>query len=463
MPPSKVTTTMTLQINAGAATSNLTPWLDIALCGGFAQRQAQDVHDEIHAKALVLDNGETRIGIVVCDFVCMPRRIADAVKARVAQNCGIAPSNLLICATHTHSGPAIRTALGVNEDPDYVDWVPVKIADAVQLAVNRLQPARIGWGTSTEDRISFNRRWWMRDGTVHMNPGIEDPDAVRATGPIDPALSFLYLEDTTGTPLAILATFALHYVGTDSPTALSADYYGHFTAEVQRLLGPQCLPILQNATSGDINNIDYSGRRTWNESGHAQARKMASVLAGHVLRESQLLELHDTCQLDAVLETVNYTRKTIAAEDLVTARQILQDPAAFTYSTGPFSWVVGQPVSKGNISVYAQACIDLAALPPVLDTRIQSLRIGDAALVALPGEVFAETGLSVRAQSPFRPTLIAELANDYLGYICTQEALERQGGYETWASPHSIAAAGTAENLAAVAGRQLASLWQEGT
>ena len=139
-----------------SATSNLTPWLDIALCGGFAQRKAQDVHDEIHAKALVLDNGETRIGIVVCDFVCMPRRIADAVKTRVAQNCGISPSNLLICATHTHSGPAIRTALGVNEDPDYVDWVPVKIADAVQLAVNRLQPARIGWGTSTEDRISFN-------------------------------------------------------------------------------------------------------------------------------------------------------------------------------------------------------------------------------------------------------------------------------------------------------------------
>ena len=188
----------------------------------------------------------------------------------------------------------------------------------------------------------------MRDGTVHMNPGIEDPDAVRATGPIDPTLSFLYLEDTTGTPLAVLATFALHYVGTDSPTALSADYYEHFTAEVQRFLGPQCLPILQNATSGDINNIDYSGRRTWNDAGHAQARKMASVLAGHVLRESQLLELHETCHLDAVLETVDYTRKSIAAEDLVTARQILQDPAAFTYSTGPFSWVVGQPVSKGN-------------------------------------------------------------------------------------------------------------------
>ena len=135
-----------------------------------------------------------------------------------------------------------------------------------------------------------------------------------------------------------------------------------------------------------------------------------------------------------------------------------------TYSTGPFSWVVGQPVSKGNLGVYAQACIDLAALPLVLDTRIQSMRIGDAALVALPGEIFADTGLTIRAQTSLSlPTLIAELANDYLGYICTQEALERQGGYETWASPHSIAAAGTAENLAAVAGRQLASLWPEGT
>ena len=446
------------QMRAGTATANLTPWLDIALCGGFAQRRATDVHDEILAKALVLDNGNARIGIVVCDFVCMPRVIADAVKERVAQQSGVPPSHLLICATHTHSGPAVRTALGVREDPAYVERVPVKIADAVQLAVNRLQPARIGWGEAREDRISFNRRWWMRDGAVHMNPGSENPDAVRPAGPTDPALSFLYLEDTAGSAIAVLATFALHYVGTDVPTSLSADYYGHFTAEVQRLLGPQCLPILQNGTSGDINNIDYSGRRTWSAAGHAQARKMAAVLAGHVLKESQLLELHDTCRLGAELETVTYTRKTITPEDLSTARRILQDPAAFTYSAGPFSWVVGQPVHRQFLEVYAQACIDLAALPQGLDTRVQSLRIGDAALVALPGEVFAATGLAIRAQSPFQTTLIAELANDYLGYICPQEALEQQGGYETWASPHSIAGAGTAERLAEVAGQQLADL-----
>ncbi len=447
------------QIFAGAATANLTPWLDIALCGGFAQRQATDVHDEILAKAMVLASGKTRIAIVVCDFVCMPRGIADAVKERVAQTCGIPPSHLLICATHTHSGPAVRTALGVREDAAYVESVPNKIADAVQLAVDRLQPGRIGWGEAREDRISFNRRWWMRDGTVHMNPGRENPVAVRSSGPTDPALSFIFVEDTAGMPLAVFATFALHYVGTDSPTALSADYYGHFVAEVRRALGPQCLPILQNGTSGDINNIDYSARREWSAAGHAQARKMAAALAGHVLTECQLLELHDACPLDAVLETVNFKRKTITSEDLVTARRILRDPTTFEYASGPFSWVVGQPVHRQFLEVYAQACIDLAALPQELDTRVQSLRIGDAALVALPGEVFAATGLALRGQSPFQTTLIAELANDYLGYICTQEALEQQGGYETWASPHSIAAAGTAERLAETAGRQLADLW----
>lgn len=447
------------RLSAGAATANLTPWLGIALCGGFAQRQATDVHDEILAKALVLDNGKTRIGIVVCDFVCMPRSIADAVKRQVARKCGIPPTHLLVCATHTHSGPAIRTALGVREDPKYVSSIPTKIADAVELAVNRLRPARIGWGDSREDRISFNRRWWMRDGTVHMNPGVRDPDAVQPAGPTDPGLSFLYLEGIDGVPLALFATFALHYVGTDSPTTLSADYFGHFTAEVQRVLGPQCLPILQNGTSGDVNNVDYSGERTWRDSGHAQARKMAAAFAGHVLRETQLLELRESCELDALLETVTYTRKAITAEDLEIARQILQDPTAFAYDSGPFSWVVGQPVRAQFASVYAQACIDLAALPLELETGVQSLRIGDAALVALPGEVFAETGLAIKARSLFQTTLIAELANDYLGYICPREALEQQGGYETWASPHSIAAAGTAEKLAAVAGRQLASFW----
>ena len=262
-----------------------------------------------------------------------------------------------------------------------------------------------------------------------------------------------------GTPLAVFATFALHYVGTDSATALSADYFAHFTTALQRVFGPQCLAILQNGTSGDVNNVDYSGERKWDARGHAQAQTMADVLAGHVLTESQLLALHDTCRLDAVLATVAYTRKTVTAQDITTARQVLQDPAAFDYTNVPFSWVVGQPVWERHIAVYARACLELAARPAVLDTRVQSLRIGDAALVALPGEIFAATGLAVRGQSPAQATLIASLANDYLGYVCPREALERQGGYETWASPHSIAAAGTAERLAAVAGGQLAGLW----
>ncbi len=450
---------MNTQLRAGAATANLTAWLGTALCGGFGRRNADDVHDEIHAKALVLDNGETRVGLVVCDFVCMPRGIADAAKTQVAERCGIPPENLLVCATHTHSGPAIRTALGVTEDSSYVAWAPAKIADAVQLAVNRLQPARIGWSETQEDRISFNRRWRMRDGTVRMIPGVENPESVGPVGATDPALSFLYVEDLAGTPLAVFATFALHYVGTDSSTALSADYFAHFTTAMRRVFGPQCLAILQNGTSGDVNNVDYSGERKWEARGHAQARKMAGVLAGHVLTESQLLALHDTCRLDAVLETVPYTRKTITAADVATAREILQDPAAFDYTSGPFSWVVGQPVWEKHLQVYARACLDLAERPEALDTRVQSLRIGEAALVALPGEIFAATGLAVRGQSPAQATLIASLANDYLGYICTQEALERHGGYETWASPHSIAAAGTAERLAAVVGGHLTGLW----
>lgn len=448
------------QLRVGTATANLTAWLGTALCGGFGQRQADDVHDEIQAKALVLDNGDTRVGVVVCDFVCMPRGIADAAKERVAASCGIRPENLLVCATHTHSGPAIRTALGVNEDPAYVAWAPAKIADAVCLAVRSLRPARIGWVEAQEDRISFNRRWRMRDGTVHMIPGVANPESVGPVGPTDPTLSFLYLEDLSGTPLAVFATFALHYVGTDSPSALSADYFGHFTQAVQRVLGPQCFAVLQNGTSGDVNNVDYSGRRRWSAKGHAQARKMAAALAGRVLSECQVLELHDTCRLDAVLETVTYARKTITEQDIVTARRILEDPAGFDYTSGPFSWVKGQPVWPRHVAVYAQACLDLAALPPVLDTRVQVLRIGDAALVALPGEVFAATGLAIRGRSPAGATLIASLANDYLGYICTREALEQQGGYETWASPHSIAGAGTAEQLAAVVRRHVDALWQ---
>jgi len=444
---------MQTTLKAGSASANITPPLGTRIPGGFRPRYAENVDDELFAKAVVIDNGTTRIAIVTCDLIAIPERIADAAKARIADRCDIPAAHVMVNATHTHTAVAIADLLGVDEDPGYTEWVPLKIADAVELAVWRLKPARVGFASVDEERITFNRRWHMKNGTVRFNPGIENPDLVRPTGTIDPELAMMYVEATDdGTPISAVANFSLHYIGTDNGNALSADYFGHFDRLMQHYLGDTCISLLWNAASGQINNTDFSGRTKWTASGHQQAVKMANVLAGHFIVEKQLMEMHETLDLSGDLATLTFQRKEITAEDLEVAEQVLSVPQGTydAYETGPFSWVVGEPIPQALVDVYAHECQRLAKLPTQMTAPVQVIRLGEAAIVALPGEVFVETGMNIKSKADANPTFLVSLANGYIGYICTDKALLEEGGYETWAAKSSLPAVGTVPTMEAL-------------
>ena len=443
---------MQTTLKAGSATANITPPLGTRIPGGFRPRYAENVEDELFAKAFIIDNGTTRIAIVTCDLIAIPEKIANAAKARIADRCGIPAAHVMVNATHTHTAVAIGDLLGVDEDTDYTEWVPLKIADAVELAVWRLKPARVGFASVNEERITFNRRWHMKDGTVRMNPGIEHPDLVEPTGTIDPEIAMMFVEADDGTPIAAVANFSLHYIGTDNGNALSADYFGHFGRLMRHYLGDTCVSLLWNAASGQINNIDYSGQTKWTASGHQQAVKMANVLAGHFITEMQFMTMHDTLNLSGSLDTLTFRPKQITHEDLKVAEQVLSVPPGTYegYETGPFSWVVGQPIPQALVDIYARECQRLAKLPAQMTAPVQVIRLGEAAIVALPGEVFVETGFDIKSESDANPMFLVSLANGYIGYICTDQALTQEGGYETWAAMSSLPDVGTVPAMEAL-------------
>ena len=436
---------MQTTLKAGSATANITPPLGTRIPGGFRPRYAENVDDELFAKAIVIDNGATRIAIVTCDLIAIPEKVADAAKARIAERCDIPAAHVMVNATHTHTAVAVADLLGVDEDTEYTEWVPLKIADAVELAVWRLKSARVGFASVNEDRITFNRRWHMKDGTVRFNPGVNNPDLVKPTGTIDPELAMMFAETDDGTPIAAVANFSLHYIGTDNGNALSADYFGHFDKRMRHYLGDTCISLLWNAASGQINNTDFSGQTKWTASGHRQAVKMANVLAGHFITEMQFMEMHETLDLSGDIETLRFQRKRVTEEDLKVAEQVLSVPQGSydAYETGPFSWVVGQPIPTALVDVYARECQRLAKLPAEMTAPVQVMQLGEAAIVALPGEVFVETGMNIKAASDATPTFLVSLANGYIGYICTDKALTEEGGYETWAAKSSLPAVGT--------------------
>lgn len=438
---------MVEQLRAGAATAIITPRLGIAMRGAFRDvTHADSVHDDLLAKALVLDDGNRRIAFVLCDLTMMPRRMMVEAKERIAGRTAIPPENVLIASSHTHSAPATVTVGFMEEQTDYTAWATRKIADAVEIAVRRLQPARIGFASVAEPRLVFNRRYHMRNGQVHFNPGAGNADVVRPAGTTDPEFTLCYVESTAGEPLAVLGNYALHYVGTDTGSEISADYFGHFLRAIQRLLGPQTVGLLFNGASGNVNNTNVFKR--WPHRGHAQAARMANVLAGHALSEIQLLEMHDHVALAAAVGEFAFPRKQTTDEDVAIAEKVLS--GEYEYSEGPFSAVTEQPIYPGWAPAYAREIKALHAMPETLTSTIQAIRVGPAGFAALPGEMFVEIGLAVKQGSSFVPQFIMSLANDYLGYVATDEQLAL-GAYETWPSRSAIGGPGTADAMATTA------------
>jgi len=212
---------------AGSATSNITPPLGELIVGGWQPIPATNIHDELHARCLVLDDGKVKLAIVICDNVGIPVEVYDLAKQQVHETTGMPASHMLMAATHTHSATTARgplKTLAENELTDYQQFVARRISDGIRRALAQLEPARSGWGKIDEPSEVFNRRWFVTDTSllgdlfggldlVRMNSpaGSSKPD--RAAGPTDPEISFVSVQSLDGRPIALLANYSRHYVG----------------------------------------------------------------------------------------------------------------------------------------------------------------------------------------------------------------------------------------------------------
>jgi neutral ceramidase len=421
------------QFRAGAAASNITPHLGTSINGYFNDRRAAHVHDELHARCLVLDDGQTRLGIVVCDSCMIPRGVMDAAKRRIESKCGLRADHVLISATHTHTAATCAALFQSEPDPQYLTFLEERIADGVARAINNLAPARIGWGVGRVPDQVFNRRWKMKPGTiapnplggtnelVKMNPAIGSPDLIEPAGPTDPDVSVISVQSTEGRPIALLADYSLHYVGTSRGNDISADYYGAFADRIQQFLGadrldPPFVAMLANGTSGDINNINFREKRP--ASGpYDQIHAVANAVAAEAHRVCQKLQYREWVPLGVQQTEINLGVRLPSPEDLVRAEAVLAKAKGAALTSAE--------------QCFARETVLMKDFPKQVPVIIQAMRIGDLGLAAVPCELFAEIGLAIKQQSPFRPTFTIELANGYNGYLPTAEQ-HKLGGYETW-------------------------------
>jgi neutral ceramidase len=436
---------------AGAATTNITPFLGDGIVGGWSTPPATHIHDELHARCLVLDDGTTKLGFVIIDSVSVNREVLEEAKRQIAAATGLKRENLMMSATHTHSATSARGAtafaapssMSDTNGPaakldDYQTFLARRIADGVRRALNNLEPARIGWGAGQVPGHQFNRRWLLKDDKTLGNPfGGQDravmnpgnrPDLLKPAGPTNPEVYFISVESTAGRPIALLANYWLHYVGGVGETAISADYFGVFCDRIQQLLGadrqePPFVGMLSNGPCGDVNNINFAAPREK----HAPYEKMRIVahdVAQEVMRVRKTIQHHEWVELKAAAGELTLKMRHPTPELVARAKQILARPAT-----------AASVLSKEVI--YADRTMAATKWPETLSIPLQAFRIGEVGISAIPFEVFTETGLELKARSPIKHHFTIELANGGYGYLPTPEQ-HKLGGYETWLGTNRV-------------------------
>ncbi|HWL08961.1 MAG TPA: neutral/alkaline non-lysosomal ceramidase N-terminal domain-containing protein [Planctomicrobium sp.] len=420
---------------AGAATNHITPPLGGSIVGGFGPMVASHIHDDLFARCIVLDDGKTQLALVVCDLLGIATQVTDEARKQIQEKTGIPAANILICATHTHSGV---TALGQNRFAtkptldEYQKFVVTRIVDGVRSAKNNLRPAEFAFGTVDIPEHVFNRRWHLKEGTmpanpfgstkdiVKMNPGAGNPNLVKPAGPTDPAVSILSFRDPEGAPIAVLASYSLHYVGGVPSGHISSDYFGVFSKRMLELanrndLDPPFVPIMANGTSGDINNINFREPRG-RKAPYEQMKNVAYDVAEKVDQAIKGLKYRSDITLAAAYKDADIKFRQPSEEQLAWMEK--------TLAAGP-----QKPVDLSFI--YAERARSIAnqeSFPPI---PLQVLRIGDLCIGTMPCEVFVEIGQDFKKNCPIQPAFLMSLSHGYYGYLPPPHQ-HKLGGYETW-------------------------------
>jgi hypothetical protein len=425
--------------------TDITPKAGTHLAGSGAgeHRPSQVVLDPLHAKALVFESKGRKLCFLSLDVTIATGEWTERIRKAAKDRWGFDPDAVMVHATQTHSAPSLGHIMFDPDFPDlpseieylrggetaYYEFATEKAIQAIGMANEALRPVQIGVGSAVRDGLAFNRRGVTRDGKVCM-PWFYSrlqhplgPTHIRyMEGPTDPEVGVFCVRDDAMRMVAMLLHHTCHPVNVFATEyyAVSADWPGAWSAEMQSRWGKDCVPLVLNGCCGNINpwppfqpNFVPDHRRM----GKALAESSSLVIGGMRFAEGERLEWR--------LRRIAIPLKPADPERLARAGKMLKEHPQPLWQ---------KDASKGVDPQWFQAAsvmsVELARKrSPNHSYEIQAFRVGDAAFVGLPGEPFVEGQLAIKIGSPAYPTYVAHAISHYTGYIPVKSAFPH-GGHE---------------------------------
>ena len=418
--------TTAAKLTAGVAVIDITPPLSYRMSGYFHERLSTGTSNPLRAKAIVLCQGDERAALVFCDIIGLSLDVTSRARRQAAEKTGIPAANILIAATHTHTGPLYFGALRKHfhdlavarygSDPcekvDYPSELVAKLVKVITEADAAAKPVRLEAGVAEQQGLSFNRRFHMKNGTVRFNPGILNPDIIRVAGPIDPEVGIVFFNEVgSDNAAAALVNFTLH-LDTVGGTKYAADYPFYLEQSLRERYGKEFVLLFGTGTCGDINHIDVTKKQ-----------RLKTDYIGKTLAETVMA---GAASLKAVAEPA-----------LAVRSEIVQAPLQ-RYGPKEVAWARENIKKVGTrelsflkqVEAYKILAVEMRR-GETMPIEVQVFRLArGVAVVGLPGEVFVDLGLAIKRASPFPTTLVIELCQDAPGYVPTKKAFA-EGSYET--------------------------------
>lgn len=431
-----------LQVGTGKVV--ITPPVGIAMAGyGDRSGVAQSVHDDLEARAVVVALGDVRIALVICDLIALDPPRLQAVRRQVFEATGIPPERLLVAVNHTHSGPAYgqfmkryySQVVSGNIHDRFVDWeeeLPHRIAEAVVQAAKVMQYAQMAVGVG-HCTAAINRRLKDALGTVALQPNPH--------GPSDPDVFTLRFESLQGQGIATIVVYACHpVVLCEDNLSLSADFPYFLRQRVEQEAGG--MAVFFNGACGNLNP-----RRRGD---FASARLIGDEIARSALMALEQAPRTSPQELLAAVQSVHLPLR--ALPSLAKADQYQrtveesyeQHPDPSNYEGRRLRREVDRAKrQRQHLELAHERLAALGGEGGHLPATVQVIAVGDATLLALPGEIFTELGHLAKLRVSTRHCGVIGYANEFVGYV-PAEAAYAEGGYEV---DSALVAPGTGEQL----------------
>lgn len=417
----------------GFAKENITPKRGVKLSGYFEPRPNIGAHDCLFVKAAVFECNGVKTGIVAYDLIGLPRTVCDFFMDEL-QKAGIDfAGNLVFSAIHTHTAPYISMDFSPESpvDEDYIRSLAAKTVSAVKIANESLAEAQMLTGKAVCHNLAFNRRFWMKDGGVLTNPGKLNPGIVGPEGEIDPDIPFFIIRQD-GMDKLIVTNISNH-TDTIGDEMVSADWPGRMERAIQDHYGYDIPVMTILGCQGNINHFNV--KTAFDQTNYAEACRIGKGYAAAVISMLYSALPVEIDSISAVAEEIECPPVQITDEEYNAAKKVVDELEGVVASEAKDLTSEGLAAGNPYVLRYFAKRITDCRENPMTEKRIErmvALKFGKALCIqTLPCEPFVELGFAIKAASTFPCTIIAAVANGYMGYLGMPDCYERGGGYET--------------------------------